>query len=218
MAAWVKGAVLGLSAKLAYSRAGEIQGPRAWPKTSREEARAYRRTGAPTRVLTHAGLDPFALHGFVNPPLVRASTVLFENVDAMQGRGGARYSYGLTNTPTIEALVKAFTALEGEACAGTVLVPSGLSAVTTAILSAVRPGKKILVPDNVYSPTRRFCDESLPRFGVTTVYYDPLIGGGIADRLSGASALFLEAPGSHSFEMPDCRRSPRRRARRASPR
>jgi cysteine-S-conjugate beta-lyase len=154
-------------------------------------------------VLTHAGLDPFALHGFVNPPLVRASTVLFENVDAMQGRGGARYSYGLNNTPTIEALVNAFTALEGEACAGTVLVPSGLSAVTTAILSAVRPGSKILVPDNVYSPTRRFCDESLPRFGVTTEYYDPLIGGGIARHLAGASALFLEAPGSHSFEMPD---------------
>ena len=83
------------------------------------------------------------------------------------------------------------------------LVPSGLAAVTTAILTAVRPGGKILVPDNVYSPTRRFCDESLPAFGVQTVYYDPLVGAEIAHLLDGASALFLEAPGSHTFEMPD---------------
>ena len=152
-------------------------------------------------VLTHAGLDPHAFHGFVNPPLVRASTVLFPDVDAMLDRSGGRYSYGLTNTPTIEALVTALDRLDG--AAGTVLVPSGLAAVTTAILVAARPGRHILVPDNVYAPTRRFCDESLPAFGVETVYYDPLIGAGIADLLPGASALFLEAPGSHSFEMPD---------------
>jgi cystathionine beta-lyase len=68
---------------------------------------------------------------------------------------------------------------------------------------AARPGKKILVPDNVYSPTRRFCDESLPTFGVDPVYYDPLIGGGIAELLDGACALFMETPGSHTFEMSD---------------
>jgi len=152
-------------------------------------------------LLTHAGLSPHEFHGFVNPPLVRASTVLFPDVDAMLERKGQRYSYGLTNTPTIEALVEALDLLDG--AVGTVLVPSGLAAVTTAILTAVRPGGTLLVPDNVYAPTRRFCDESLPAFGVETIYYDPLIGAGIADRLGGASALFLEAPGSHSFEMPD---------------
>ena len=134
-------------------------------------------------------------------PSVRASTVLFPNVEAMQGRMGQRYSYGLTNTPTIEALTKALTALDR--AAGTVLVPSGLAAVTTAILVVARPGKRILVPDNVYAPTRRFCDETLPAFGVETVYYDPLIGGDIAGMLDGACTVFLEAPGSHSFEMPD---------------
>ena len=155
----------------------------------------------PDTVLTHAGLSPGDFHGFVNPPLVRASTVLFRSVEAMQGRAGQRYSYGLTNTPTIEALVEAFNRLDG--AAGTVLVPSGLAAVTTAILTALPPGGTILVPDNVYGPTRRFCDESLPGFGMRALYYDPLIGAEIAGLLDGASALFLEAPGSHTFEMPD---------------
>src|SRR5688572_6365501 len=152
-------------------------------------------------LLAHAGLSPHDFHGFVNPPVVRASTVLFPDVDAMHGRGESRYSYGLTNTPTIEALTSALSALDG--AAGTVLVPSGLAAVTTAILVAARPGMRLLVPDNVYGPTRRFCNESLTAFGVETVYYDPLIGNQIADLLDGACALFMEAPGSHSFEMPD---------------
>jgi cystathionine beta-lyase len=153
--------------------------------------------------LTHAGLDPMAFHGFVNPPLVRASTVLFESAEAMLSRSGGRFSYGLSNTPTIEALTTALTALEGEGAAGTVLVPSGLAAVTLAILSVARPGKTILVPDNVYEPTRRFCDRTLVDFGAKPVYYDPLTGAGIAALLDGASGLFLEAPGSHTFEMPD---------------
>lgn len=155
----------------------------------------------PDTLLVAAGRDPKSHWGFVNPPLVRASTVLFENVEAMRSRAGARYSYGLNNTPTIEALVEALSTLDG--AAGTVLVPSGLAAISIAILSVARPGTHILVPDNVYSPTRRFCDESLPVFGVETVYYDPLVRAGVADALAGASALFMETPGSHTFEMPD---------------
>jgi cystathionine beta-lyase len=154
-------------------------------------------------LLTHAGLSPESFHGFVNPPVVRASTVLFENADKMLSRRGIRYPYGLMNTPTIEALTNALTALEGSKAAGTVLVPSGLAAVTLAILVAARPGKTVLVPDNSYAPTRRFCDETLPQFGARAVYYDPLIGGGIAEHLDAASVLVLEAPGSHTFEMPD---------------
>ena len=145
-----------------------------------------------------------SFHGFVNPPLVRASTVLFENVDAMLSRRGARYSYGLTNTPTIEALTKALTALDG-AAAGTVLVPSGPRRRDhRASSSAARPGKKLLVPDNVYAPTRRFCDETLPAYGVGDRLLRP------ADRRRHRRPArrrlrrsFLEAPGSHTFEMPD---------------
>ena len=135
--------------------------------------------------------------------VVRASTVLFENVDAMPARRGARYSYGLTNTPTIEALTSALTALEG--AAGTVLVPSGLAAVTTA-----HPRRCAARQDDP-RPRQRLCaDPALLRRDAcrpsasATVYYDPLIGGGIAGpsrrRLRRS---FLEAPGSHTFEMPD---------------
>ncbi|SEQ01395.1 cystathionine beta-lyase [Faunimonas pinastri] len=166
-----------------------------------DERKDRGRTPGIDTTLTHAGLDPFAYHGFVNPPLVRASTVLFPDVDTMLGRTSQRYSYGLTNTPTVEALTKALDALEGSA--GTVLVPSGLAAVTTAILAAARPGSRILVPDNVYGPTRRFCDESLPSLGMTASYYDPTIGAGIAELMQDVSIVFLEAPGSTTFEMPD---------------
>ncbi|MYZ50126.1 cystathionine beta-lyase [Rhizobiales bacterium L72] len=150
-------------------------------------------------LLTHGGRHPERFHGFVNPPLVRASTVLFESVAAMEGRTGHLYPYGLTNTPTIEALTEILTALEG--AAGTVLVPSGLAAVTVAILSAAKPGGTILVPDNVYGPTRRFCDESLPDLGVAARYYDPLAPelGALDER----TIIFIEAPGSLTFEMPD---------------
>lgn len=151
--------------------------------------------------LTHAGLAPSDFHGFVNPPLVRASTVLFESAEAMVDSASQRFPYGRTNTPLIEALTSALSELDG--AAGTVLLPSGLAAVTTAILTVVRPGARLLVPDNCYGPTRRFCQDSLPGFGATAVFYDPQIGAGIADLLDGATGLFLEAPGSQSFEMPD---------------
>ena len=150
-------------------------------------------------LVTHAGLSPKDFHGFVNPPVVRASTVLFDDVETMSSRRGARYSYGLTNTPTIEALTSALTALEGKPAEGTVLIPSGLAAVTLGLLVAARPGRKLLIPDNVYGPTRRFCDETLPTYGVATTYYDPLIGGGIAALLDAASGLLLRGAGLAYF-------------------
>ena len=153
-------------------------------------------------VLTQAGRDPDAFHGFINPPLVRASTVLFGSVAEMEGRAKSRYSYGLTNTPTIEALTGALTELEG--AAGTVLLPSGLAAVTMAILAAADAGNRLLVPDNVYYPTRRLADRTLKRLGIETVYYDPMDPESIASLVeAGRTHLFLEAPGSLTFEVPD---------------
>jgi cystathionine beta-lyase len=158
--------------------------------------------------LSHLGRDSHNFHGFVNPPVVRASTVLFDSVEAMEARGEdsplkPKYTYGLNGTPTIDALVDTINALEE--AAGTVLVPSGLAAVTVPLLAVARPGLQLLVPDNVYWPTRRFCDQTLKQLGVETVYYDPLIGSGIADlmRPDGGTVLFTEAPGSNTFEMPD---------------
>ena len=153
--------------------------------------------------LSHLGRDSHAFHGFVNPPVVRASTVLFPDVESMEDPSSMRYTYGLHATPTTDALVETIDALEESA--GTVLVPSGLTAVTLPILAVARPGMRLLVPDNVYWPTRRFCGETGARLGLETVYYDPLIGAGIADLLpaGGSAILFAEAPGSNTFEMPD---------------
>ena len=153
-------------------------------------------------VLTQAGRDPDAFHGFINPPLVRASTVLFGSVAEMEGRAESRYSYGLTNTPTIEALTGALTELEG--AAGTVLLPSGLAAVTMAILAAADAGHRLLVPDNVYYPTRRLAGRTLKRWGIEVVYYDPMDAAAAAGLIeAGRTHLFLEAPGSLTFEVPD---------------
>jgi len=139
---------------------------------------------------------------FVSPPVVRASTVLFENTAQLCGREEIKYTYGLTGTPTIEALVSAINDLEQSH--GTVIVPSGLAACTIAIMAAVGAGDQILIPDNVYSPTRRFCDHTLAKFGVDITYYDPLIGTDIASLFQeNIKAIFMEAPGSHTFEMPD---------------
>jgi cysteine-S-conjugate beta-lyase len=157
----------------------------------------------PDTLLTHAGLDPMSFHGFVNPPVVRASTVLQPSAEAFLERREVRYPYGLSNTPTIEALTGALTALEGTAAAGTVLVPSGLTAVALALMAAVRPDTTVLIPDNVYSPSRRYGDELLSSLGAAPVYYDPISVEDVAAKIGSASVVLIEAPGSLTFEMPD---------------
>ena len=158
------------------------------------------RFGERTR-LVHAGRDPWEQHGFVNTPIYRGSTVLYRTTDDLMHRRG-RYSYGTKGTPTTEALESAWTALCG--AAGTVLTPSGLAAITVALMSCVKAGDHLLVSDSVYRPTRQFCDGVLKRFGVETTYYDPLVGAGIGDLFRpNTAAVFTEAPGSQSFEMQD---------------
>lgn len=153
--------------------------------------------------LSHLGRDSQAYHGFVNVPVFRGSTILFPDVESMEDPSDMRFTYGLMNSPSIEALADTINALEE--AAGTVLVPSGLAAVTVPLLAVARPGMQVLVPDNVYWPTRRFCDQTLSRYGVETIYYDPLIGAGIDELIlpDGQTILFTEAPGSNTFEMPD---------------
>ena len=132
-----------------------------------------------------------------------ASTVLYPTAED-QVAHRARYQYGRRGTPTSEALEGAIAELEGEKCAGVALVPSGLAAISTALLSVAGSGDHILVTDSVYRPTRNFCDGLFKRLGVATTYYDPLIGAGIAKLLQpNTKAVFVEAPGSQSFEMQD---------------
>jgi cysteine-S-conjugate beta-lyase len=157
----------------------------------------------PDTKITVAGRDPFAQHGYVNPPVYHASTLLYPTAEDFLARRG-RYSYGRRGTPTSEALESALRELEGPACAGVALAPSGLAAISTALLSVLRAGDHVLVTDSVYGPTRTFCDTVLARYGVTTTYYDPLVGDRIAFLLQpNTRAVFTEAPGSLSFEMQD---------------
>jgi cystathionine beta-lyase len=157
----------------------------------------------PATRLVVGGRDPAANHGFVNPPVHHVSTVLYPTAEDFLARR-ARYLYGRRGTPTSEALEDALRALEGPDCAGVALLPSGLAAISTALLAVLKAGDHLLVTDSVYQPTRKFCDGMLKRYGVTVSYYDPLIGGAIAALIQpNTRAVFVEAPGSLSFEIQD---------------
>jgi cystathionine beta-lyase len=156
-------------------------------------------------IIAHAGRDPRAHHGIVNPPVYHASTILFPTVEAMEQAQKKRffaYTYGRHGTPTTAALEEAVARLEGGWRA--IATPSGMAAIVGAIMGFVKTGDHVLVTDNVYAPTRRHCDEVLKRFGVAVTYFDPLIGAGIAGLIRPETrVVFTEAPGSHSFEMSD---------------
>jgi cysteine-S-conjugate beta-lyase len=152
--------------------------------------------------LVLGGRNPDEQFGFVNTPIYRGSTVLKPTVQELNARQHARFVYGTHGSPTTEALEKAWTELAG--AAGTVLVPSGLAAVTIAFMSCLKAGDHFLVPDSVYRPARNFCETVLKRMGVETTYYDPLIGKGIKKLFRpNTAAVHTEAPGSQTFEMQD---------------
>jgi cystathionine beta-lyase len=158
--------------------------------------------GVNTR-LAHIGNDPRSYHGFVNPPVVHASTVLFPDVATMEARS-QKYTYGTRATPTTDALCDAFNELEGSA--GTILVPSGLAAISIPFLAYLSAGDHALIVDSVYAPCRHFCNTMLKRLGVEVEYYDPEIGAGIEALIKPNTRLVhTEAPGSNTFEMQDIR-------------
>lgn len=162
-----------------------------------------RRKALKTRTrLVSGGRRPAEQFGYVNTPIYRGSTVLFPTYADLVALTG-RFSYGTHGTPTTEALEEAWSELAGAAT--TVLVPSGLAAITIALMSVVKAGDHVLVMDSVYRPTRRFCDMQLARFGVETTYFDPMAPLDAVAALVRPTtrALFLETPGSQSFEVPD---------------
>ncbi|MBS7670685.1 cystathionine beta-lyase [Croceicoccus gelatinilyticus] len=143
----------------------------------------------------------------VNPAVWRASTHLYEDSAALaegpKTNEDGKFFYGRRGSPTQWSLCEALTALEPGAH-GTVLYPSGVAAIAGALLSVVRPGDTLLVTDNAYDPTRNMGMGLLKTFGVTTKFFDPLdIDTFRALIADGAQALFLEAPGSLSFEVCD---------------
>ena len=160
------------------------------------------RQQAETRLVT-AGRDVKAQNGFVNPPVVHGSTVLYPTAEDLHAHRG-EFTYGRYGTPTTRALQDLLMALEGPQCAGVGITPSGLAAISTSLLAVLKAGDHLLVCDNAYRPTRNFCNGVLARYGVETTYFDPLIGSRI-ERLfkPNTRAVLVEAPGSQSFEMPD---------------
>lgn len=151
--------------------------------------------------LAHAGYQPQSFFGFVNPPVVHASTVLFPDANAIETRNQP-YTYGTYGTPTTDALNAAMDELEGSH--GTIALPSGLAAVTVPFMATLGAGDHLLVVDSIYAPTRNFCDQMLARFGVETSYYDPGVGAGIEQLIRANTKLVhTEAPGSNTFEMQD---------------
>jgi cystathionine beta-lyase len=164
----------------------------------------------PQTLLTTLGRDGADGSGFVNPPLVRGSTVLHASLDDMRERVRRRaggddsmpVAYGLYGTPSHHAFCDALTALE--AGHRSWALPSGLAACTIAILAYVRQGDHVLVPDSVYSPTRRFCRDTLARYGIETSFYAPCIGADIERQFRPTTRLlFMESPGSLTFEVQD---------------
>lgn len=151
--------------------------------------------------LAHLGNDPHAYFGFVNPPVVHASTVLFPDAATMASRN-QKYTYGTRGTPTSDALAAAIDELEGSA--GTIIVPSGLMAVVAPLLAFLSAGDHVLITDSVYAPTRNFANTMLKRLGVEVDYYDPEIGAGIAALMKpNTRVVFTESPASNTFEMQD---------------
>jgi cystathionine beta-lyase len=154
-----------------------------------------------------AGRRPEWTQGVVNVPVWRASTILYDSVAELRERGAKdthhKLFYGRRGTPTQWSLAEALTELEPGAEA-TLLFPSGVAAVATALLAVLSPGDELLLADSVYDPTRNLAAGLLKRMGIATTFYDPMIGEGIAALVNERTkAIFLESPGSLTFEVQD---------------
>ena len=164
------------------------------------------RLGLPRKAATrlvHSGRSKDLTGVFVNPPVIHASTVLFETAEDMEVHRTQRHVYGRYGTPTTDALEVAINDLEG--ADGTVLYPSGLAAVSLALLAFLSAGDRLLAVDSVYGPVRRFADNVLAKLGVETVYFDPRLDPDAVEALitPNTRVLYLESPGSLTFEMLD---------------
>ncbi|WP_413284662.1 cystathionine beta-lyase [Vibrio sp. MA40-2] len=158
-----------------------------------------------TKLVT-AGRDKKWTNGVVNPPVQRASTVVFNTVaeknQATKERNNKTLFYGRRGTNTHFAFQEAMNQIEGGA--GCALYPCGTAAIANTILSFVETGDHILMVDTCYEPTREFCDVIMKKMGIETTYYDPMIGSGIKQLIQdNTKVLFLESPGSITMEVQD---------------
>jgi cysteine-S-conjugate beta-lyase len=165
-----------------------------------------RRPALATR-LSHAGRPGARVPGFVNPPVLRGSTVLYPSMDERKAAMSKRYEqslvYGTMGSPTHHALEDAVAEIEGGSRCQ--IVGTGLAGVTTALLAYLQAGDHCLMPDSCYGPARTFCDGMLSRMGVETTYYRPDTDeAGIRSLIRGNTrVVYVESPGSHTFEVQD---------------
>ena len=149
----------------------------------------------------HAGREPSRFHGFVNTPIYRGSTILFPTVAALEANDQA-FTYGRLGTPTVRALEEAIAELDGGHA--TLLDPVGAFGCRHDIARVSRRRRPSAGHRRGLPADRRFCDGVLKRLGVTTTYYDPLIGAGIAKLMQkNTRVIFAESPGSQTFEVQD---------------
>ena len=158
-------------------------------------------------ILVHAGQSAAQAHRPVNMPVHRASTIIASTLEGYEAneRGDNMFKnvcYGALGTQNAFALCDAVNQLEQGA--GSMVTSSGLAACTQSVLCFVGAGDHVLMPDSVYGPLRMFCETILPRFGVETTFYDPLVGEGIGLLIkANTRVVYTEAPGSLTFEMQD---------------
>lgn len=157
----------------------------------------------PETLLTHSGRHPFEHFGVVNTPVFRASTILQETMaDYKRPKGPREPRYGRRGTPTSFTLEDIIADVEGGA--GCMLASSGLNAISLALQSQVRAGDHVLMADCVYGPARNYANNVLTRMNVETTFFDPAIGRGIQELFRpNTSVVYLEAPGSQTFDMQD---------------
>jgi cysteine-S-conjugate beta-lyase len=153
-----------------------------------------------TRIVNSA--REYAEHGMVNPAVYHASTILFPDVASLKNRASQKYNYGRHGTPTSRALETAITELEGGY--NCKVAPSGLAAITCALLAFLKSGDHLLMVDTVYWPARKLCDTVIKGLGIETSYYDPLIGKGISALIRpNTKVVYMESPGSQTMEVQD---------------
>ncbi|MGL4474527.1 MAG: cystathionine beta-lyase [Shewanella sp.] len=157
-------------------------------------------------LLVTAGRSERVSQGSVNPVIQRASSLVFSSVkakkEAAKKRTNGALFYGRRGTLTHFALQDAMVALEGGA--GCALYPCGAAAVANSILSFVKSGDHVLMTGAAYEPTQDFCNIILKDMNISTTFYDPLIGAGIADLITPATkVVFMESPSSVTMEVQD---------------
>jgi cysteine-S-conjugate beta-lyase len=159
-----------------------------------------------TTLLIHHPYQPPEGYSAPQPGVFKASTIFFPNTKAMRARYfdelGHQYTYGTKGTPTTFLLEERLCTLEGGTYCS--LVPSGLAAIALVNFSVLKPGDEVLLPSNVYGPSKVLAGAELSHFGISFASYDAMNPQDLEDKISPKTKLvWLEAPGSITMEFPD---------------